>query len=133
MFFKQAKASVDPVDRDRYLWERTKAIASASGGPFDQVIHIAQPDVPGVSLAQIFGDVDQNAKTRLVILDPRRWVLLNGKDTPTRSDITSVFGIARLSRMNPMYRDAQISAMALDEHAEDHRHPTTGYVAIHHA
>ena len=51
------------------------------------------PDVATASLAQVFGDVDQNGKTRLVILDPRRWTLQNGRDTPTRADITALLGV----------------------------------------
>jgi len=51
------------------------------------------PDVATASLAQVFGDVDQNGKTRLVVLDPRRWTLQNGRDTPTRADITALLGV----------------------------------------
>ena len=93
MFFKQAKAAVQPPERDAYLWERTKTLAQASQSQFDQIIPVAMPDIPGAPLSQVFADVDQNGKTRLVVLDPRRWTLLNGKDGPTRADIASLLGI----------------------------------------
>ena len=93
MFFRQAKNAVQPADRDAYVWERAKGLAHASQGQFDQVIAIAVPDVASASLAQIFGDVDQNGKTRLAVLDPRRWTLNNGRDTPTRADICSLLGV----------------------------------------
>jgi hypothetical protein len=40
----------------------------------------------------VFAEVDQNATTRLVVLDPRQWTLLNGRDTPTRGDIAALLG-----------------------------------------
>ena len=45
------------------------------------------------ALAQIFGDADQNGKTRLAVLDPRRWTLHNGRDTPTRADVAALLGV----------------------------------------
>lgn len=93
MFFRQAKNAVQPSERDAYVWERAKSLAHANQGSFDQVIPIAAPDVATASLSQVFGDVDQNNKTRLVVLDPRRWTLQNGRDTPTRADITALLGV----------------------------------------
>jgi hypothetical protein len=70
MFFRQGKNAVQPSERDAYVWDRAKALAHANPGHFDQVIPIAAPDLTAASLSQVFGDVDQNGKTRLVILDP---------------------------------------------------------------
>lgn len=93
MFFRQAKNSVAPPDRDTYLWERAKELAKANQGQFDQVIAVSGPDVDGAPLAQVFSDVDQNSKTRLVVLDPRRWTLHNGRDTPTRDEVCALLGV----------------------------------------
>jgi hypothetical protein len=41
---------------------------------------------------ETFAEVDQNATTRLVVLDPRQWTLLDGRDTPTRGDIAALLG-----------------------------------------
>ena len=55
-------------------------------GPFDAVIAVDEGDHTGIPLGRLFGEVDQNSKTRLVFLDPRRWALLNGKDArPART------------------------------------------------
>ncbi len=89
MFLKQAKGSVQAVERDAYLWERAKALASK--GPFDDVIAVAMPARQG-PIAEAFAEVDQNATTRLVVLDPGHWTLLNGRDTPTRGDIAALLG-----------------------------------------
>jgi hypothetical protein len=91
MFYKQAKNSVTTPDRDAYLWERAKTIARSSPGHFDQVIPVA--NTPNALLSQIFSDVDQNSKTRLVVLDPSRWTLHNGRDTPTRAEVSAVLGV----------------------------------------
>ncbi|MDQ2873493.1 MAG: DUF499 domain-containing protein [Actinomycetota bacterium] len=93
MFFRQAKNAVQPADRDAYVWERAKALAHTAQGQFDQVIPVAMPDIATASLSQIFGDVDQNGKTRLVVLDPRRWTLHNGRDAPTRGDVAALLGV----------------------------------------
>ncbi len=91
MFYRQAKATIAPPERDAFLWERAKVLASP--GPFDAVLTIDQGDHPGIPLGRLFGEVDQNSRTRLVVLDPRRWTLLNGRDTPTRADIESLLGV----------------------------------------
>jgi hypothetical protein len=93
MFYKQARNTVQPADRDAYMWDRAKAMAQANQSHFDQIIPVTRPDVPGAPLSQVFGDVDQNGKTRLVILDPRRWALHNGRDTPTRADVAALLGV----------------------------------------
>src|SRR5262249_10003245 len=93
MFFKQAKGSISSDERDAYIWQRARDIAEANPGPFDEIISVTRPDIETAPLAQVFGDVDQNGKVRLGVLDPRRWTLVNGRDPPTRSDITELFGL----------------------------------------
>lgn len=93
MFYKQARNTVQPADRDAYVWDKAKALAQANQGHFDQVIPVTMPNVAGAPLSQVFSDVDQNGKTRLVILDPRRWALHNGRDTPTRAEVRTLLGI----------------------------------------
>jgi len=91
MFYKQAKSSASVADRDAYLWDRAKAIARSHQGPFDQVILVA--NTPSKPLSQVFSDVDQNSRTRLVVLDPSRWTLHNGRDTPTRAEVSALLGV----------------------------------------
>ena len=91
MFYKQAKNAVTASDSDTYLWERAKTIARSNQGPFDQVIPVE--NTPGASLSEVFSDVDQNSRTRLVVLDPSRWTLHNGRDTPTRAEVSAVLGV----------------------------------------
>lgn len=93
MFFRQAKNAVQSADRDIYMWERAKALTQASQGHFDQTIPVTMPDAAGAPQPQVFGEIDQNSKTRLVILDPRRWTLHNGRDTSTRADVSALLGV----------------------------------------
>ncbi|MFG1612453.1 DUF499 domain-containing protein [Nonomuraea wenchangensis] len=93
MFFRQAKNAVQPADRDAYLWDRAKELAKPAQGHFDLIIPISRPDTSDAPLSQIFGDVDQNGKTRLILLDPRRWALNNGRDTSTRNEVAELLGV----------------------------------------
>jgi hypothetical protein len=89
MFYKQAKASVQSPERDEYMWERSRALANQ--GPFDELILVAKPSF-GARLGEVFAEVDQNGKNRLVVLDPRHWTLLNGRDGQTRADVEALLG-----------------------------------------
>lgn len=93
MFFKQAKNAVQPGERDGHIFDRVKALAGANQGNFDQVIPVATRHDTGAPLWQVFGDVDQNGKTRMVVLDPRRWTLHNGRDTTTRVETAALLGV----------------------------------------
>lgn len=91
MFYRSARLQVQPADRDQYIWKRTQQLATR--GLFDEVIPVTRPDNEDTALDKIFEAVDQNGKNRLVVLDPRRWTLLNGRDTQTRADIESLLGL----------------------------------------
>jgi Protein of unknown function (DUF499) len=126
MFYRQAKATINPDDRDAFLWERAKTLVVQ--GPFDAVLPVDQGDHPAVPLARLFAEVDQNSKTRLVVLDPRRWALLNGRDTPTRSDIESLLGVGA----DPLPVDNAASCVIScvnTQRREDARKRATEYLA----
>lgn len=107
MFYKSARGAVQPNDRDALMWERAQKIAT--NGLFDDKIVVAMPANDATPLDQVFGEVDQNGKNRLVILDPRRWTLLNGRDGPTRADINSLLGM----EPNPMAVDNAASCVVV--------------------
>lgn len=92
MFHRNALARTSPELSYQLVWERVKALASTGSG-FNAVIPIEQPAEPGARLVDIFGDVDQRRSNRLVVLDPRRWTLLNGRDSTTRADIEALLGV----------------------------------------
>ena len=89
MYFTAAMALIPPDHRGDLVWEQAQKLASRS--TFDALVPITAPAAPE-PLATTFEGVDSSA-TRLVLLDPRRWTLLNGKDTNSRRDITAMLGM----------------------------------------
>ena len=93
MYVRQARAQVkSPTEPDDFIWERV--MAKASRGRFDQVKFIEAPHDLRAPASELFSDVDERNQNRLVVLDPRRWSLLNGKDNQTRRDIEELFGLS---------------------------------------
>jgi hypothetical protein len=90
MFYRSARSSIQDGDRDLAVWKRAQQLATA--GLFDEVIAVSRPEREDTPIGNVFGEVDQNGKNRLVVLDPRRWTLLNGRDSPTRADILALLG-----------------------------------------
>jgi hypothetical protein len=90
MYFTSAKSMVKPEARDELVWETTQKLANK--GPFDDVVHVDKPEDDTVPLATVFDGVDSNSN-RLVVLDPSRWTLLNGRDTVSRADIEALLGL----------------------------------------
>jgi hypothetical protein len=72
------------------MWKRAQQLASK--GTFTG-LHFVEPPTGGNTTAAIcFAGVD-GQENRLVVLDPRRWTLLNGKDAATRADLDVAFGV----------------------------------------
>lgn len=89
MYFTSAMAVVPPPARGELVWEQAQRLAGKS--VFDTLLPVDNP--PGEEpLEKTFDGVDSN-QTRLVLLDPRRWTLLNGKDSTSRQDITALLGL----------------------------------------
>ncbi|MET8907585.1 DUF499 domain-containing protein [Micromonospora sp. NPDC004551] len=80
------------VSNDRalnHVWKRAQQLASK--GPFSGP-QFVEPPVGSAGAATCFASVD-GQENRLVVLDPRRWTLLNGKDAATRADLDVAFGV----------------------------------------
>jgi hypothetical protein len=93
MFQRNALNRTTPELSYELVWERVRAIANKGSG-FDTLLFIEKPaDQSNKELKDIFGEVDQRRSNRLVVLDPQRWTLLNGRDEITRSDIEAVLGL----------------------------------------
>jgi hypothetical protein len=89
MYFTAATAVVSPEERDDLIWSVAQRLVQK--GPFDEIRTVDSPtsDLP---LERVFEGVDTTSN-RLVVLDPRRWALLNGKDSASRADITALLGL----------------------------------------
>ncbi|MBV9161262.1 MAG: DUF499 domain-containing protein [Pseudonocardiales bacterium] len=72
------------------VWERAQQLASK--GTFSSLHFVELPSVGNIGAASCFTGVHRQ-ENRLVVLDPRRWTLLNGRDVDTRADLDVVFGV----------------------------------------
>src|SRR6266545_1229921 len=90
MYHRQARELVGADERDEYLWDRVQEIANR--GAFDRLVPV-ETRPPGMPLAEVFRDVDESMSNRLVVLDPRRWTLGNGREDATRTDVTALLGL----------------------------------------
>jgi hypothetical protein len=72
------------------VWERAQQLASK--GTFSSLHFVEPPTVGDTGAAACFADVHRQ-ENRLVVLDPRRWTLLNGRDVATRADLDVAFGV----------------------------------------
>jgi hypothetical protein len=96
MFQRNALNRATPELYYELVWDRVQHLANKGSG-FDSVLFVEQPlsDRPNQTLAELFHDVDQRRSNRLVVLDPRRWTLLNGRDSSTRGDIEAALGLGQ--------------------------------------
>lgn len=93
MFYRNALNRTTPELSNALVWDRVQVLASKGSG-FDNVLLIERPaEPPRSQLNEVFGEIDQKRSNRLVVLDPRRWTLLNGRDSATRNDIQAVLGL----------------------------------------
>lgn len=93
MFHRNAKSRTGPAEYGPLLWERVKKLA-AKGSAFQKVFTIEAPSRDSeIDMTETFGDVDESRCNRLVILDPRRWTLLNGRDSVIRREIGELLGV----------------------------------------
>lgn len=86
------------------LWVRAQALASK--GTFTRLITVPTSDGPP---SKTFADLDSQ-ENRLVLLDPRRWTLLNGGDSATRAELEIAFGVT--AGMTATYAASMVVAVA---------------------
>lgn len=91
MFHATALTMVSNDDALERMWTRAQSLATK--GAFSSLLFVEDLG-DGAPAATCFSSVDSQ-ENRLVVLDPRRWTLLNGKDGPTRADLDVAFGVTR--------------------------------------
>lgn len=91
MYFTASLALVDGPAKDALVWETAQKLARKD--TFSEIRFIDAPAASGdIDLTRAFDSVD-SAENRLIVLDPRRWTLLNGKDAQSRAEITALLGL----------------------------------------
>ena len=92
MFLRDAKNSVSDEEREAELVRRAEGLATS--GPFARVVPVERPTDDATPRETInAAAIDEARKTRLVVLDPRVFTLLNGSDTETRDVLKAAMGI----------------------------------------
>jgi hypothetical protein len=90
MYHANAMTMVSNDQALEQVWKRAQELSSK--GAFS-TLHPVEPPRAKATAADCFSRVD-GQENRLVLLDPRRWTLLNGKDAATRADLDVAFGVA---------------------------------------
>ena len=91
MLVRSARTSVGDSDRDEEL-ARTAARLAATG-PFKSKLFVAADLAQAPLDVLATAGIDDARSTRLVVLDPRQFSLLNGIDKQTRSAVRAAMGI----------------------------------------
>jgi hypothetical protein len=94
MLIRAQRAMVSESDRDKVLADRAWSLVKPS--PFNAPIRVeTPPDTDNLTLLDILkgAGLDEARRTRLVVLDPRRFSLLNGVDQETRAAVRAALGV----------------------------------------
>jgi hypothetical protein len=112
--FRAAAHQVGVDDKDALAWRTAQDLAKK--GHFEKIIPVdaAREDAP---LQEVFHAVDTD-EVRLVILDPRRWMLHNGRDQATRADLQALFGLG--SQALPVDNAASCVVACINAYKREH-------------
>ena len=91
MLIRSSRTSVADADRDAEVAKAAERLAAS--GPFKKVLFVAaELDRTHLDVLTSAG-IDDARSTRLVVLDPRQFSLLNGIDRETRAAIVATMGL----------------------------------------
>ena len=88
MFFSSAKNQITETEEAALVWDTAQTLTTK--GQFEEIHHIGQPSEKQ-TLIDVTSGADSSS-TRLLVLDPRGWTLLNGEDGNSRNDIRRILG-----------------------------------------
>jgi hypothetical protein len=94
MLIRAQRAMISEPDRDKVLADRAWSLVKS--GPFNAIVRVeASTDTDNMTALQVLAGagIDDARKTRLVVLDPRRFSLLNGIDQETRTAVRAALGV----------------------------------------
>jgi len=93
MLVKAARTSVTDDDRDDELAKAAERLSAT--GPFKTKLFVRADPSRGPLAVLTAAGIDDARSTRLVILDPRQFSLLNGVDKATKEAIRAVMGLGQ--------------------------------------
>lgn len=91
MLVRAARGTVNDEERDEQMWNIAQGVTTT--GPFHAKVFVTA--VPGRSAFNVLADAsfDDARSTRLIVLDPRQFILLNGIDKETRGAVRAAMGL----------------------------------------
>ncbi len=95
MLFRAQHAAISDQERDAEIAATAERLMQ-KGPAFPKIRFLRdEPDGKGQRRndPDLLQDLDERGVTRLVVLDPSRWTLLNGRDDETRQAIRMAFGV----------------------------------------
>jgi hypothetical protein len=130
MLFHSTRAAVADVDRDAELAAVSERLATE--GPFKQKLFVsahALDDDPRSSIAAIeSAGIDHARATRLVVLDPRRFSLMNGSNDDTREAIRAAMGLGP-DKLPVLWASSAVFAVINSSRRPNARGTVTTYLA----
>jgi Protein of unknown function (DUF499) len=91
MLFRAARASIDDADKDAELARTAERLSTS--GPFKSKIFVEAELARSALQVLATAGIDDARSTRLVVLDPRQFSLLNGMDQASRNAVRAAMGI----------------------------------------
>ena len=130
MLFNSTRSAVSDVDRDRELAASAERLVTS--GAFKQVLFVTAgtPEDDARTSREMIETVgiDNARTTRLVVLDPRRFSLLNGGDEETRATIRAAMGLGA-DKMPVLWASSAIFAIINSTRRRHARGMVTAYLA----
>jgi hypothetical protein len=130
MLFNSTRSAVSDVDRDVELSATAERLVTS--GPFKQTIFvsIAGTDDDRRSSREAIDTigVDNARTTRLIVLDPRRFSLLNGGDEDTRATVRAAMGLGP-DKMPVLWASSAVFAVINSTRRRHARGMVTAYLA----
>lgn len=130
MFFRAQRAAVSDEDRDAELAATADRLMTT--GPFASEIFVdaVADGNANRTLRDVIGaaGIDDARKTRLVVLDPRRFSLLNGADEESRAAIEAALGIGR-DKLPMQWAASAVFGVVNTQRRKTARGPASDYVA----
>lgn len=130
MLFRAARSSVTDDERDEEFVRVVDRLATT--GPFRTKLLVEakaeEQDARGLRTILETAGIDDARNTRLVVLDPRRFSLLNGIDQETRSAIRAAMGVGP-DKLPVQWASSAVFAVVNTQRRRNARAAVTEYVA----
>ena len=130
MLFRAQRAAVSNDDRDNELAALAESLIKPSPFSHAEFLPVTPDEARDKTALDILAaaSLDEPRKTRLVVLDPRKFSLLNGLDQETRDGIRAIYGIGE-NKLPLMWASSLVFAVVNTQRRTTARQIVADYVA----